>query len=110
MFHEDSCTLYEIRAPVDEQFGCSTAEGALAVAPHLTEIATSRGEVSGEVEKQSPMAVLLFQEAIRRGLQLRTKSAALFKRGQCSFVQKARGAAFGGADLGKSFFFLHCNW
>lgn len=102
MFHEDSCTLYEIKAPVDDQFGCSSPANSLALAPHLTAIMEAKGmSVASDIEKQSPMAVLLFQEAVRRSLVLRTKSTALFKRGQCSFVQKAREAASGGADLGE---------
>jgi hypothetical protein len=101
MFHEDSCTLYEIRAPVADQFGCTADAQSLAVAPHLTEIMNKKGEVSTDIEQKSPMTVLLFQEAIRRKLTLRTKSTALFKRGQCSFVQKAITSATGGADLGK---------
>lgn len=99
MFHEESCTLYEIRAPGEDQFGCDSPDGSLGVAPHLLEIAKTSGHVSSELEKMSPMGVLLFQEAIRRSITLRTKSTALFKRGQCSFVQKARVAAGGGADL-----------
>jgi hypothetical protein len=108
MFHEDSCTLYEIRAPGQDQFGCAAAANSLAVAPHLTQITAARGEgLSSEVEMKSPMAVLLFQEAIRRALVLRTKSTALFKRGQCSFVQKAKVSAAGGADLGNEWLFLY---
>ena len=107
MFHEDSCTLYEVKAPVDGQFGCDAAEGTLAVAPHLKEITNLKGmDVPEDMEKRSPMAVLLFQEAIRRSITLKTKSTALFKRGQCSFVQKARVAAIGGADLGQYQIFL----
>jgi hypothetical protein len=109
MFHEDSCTLYEIRAPVADQFGCTADAQSLAVAPHLTEIMNKKGEVSTDVEQKSPMAVLLFQEAIRRKLTLRTKSTALFKRGQCSFVQKAITSATGGADLGKFYEIMFCS-
>ena len=56
MFHEESCTLYEIRAPGEDQFGCDSPDGSLGVAPHLLEIAKTSGHVSSELEKMSPWA------------------------------------------------------
>jgi hypothetical protein len=99
IFHEDSCTFYAIQTPKD-QFGCDVAEGSYALSDASEEIMRSKGKVTEELERVSPMQVLLAQEAEKRGLTVKVKSLSLLKRGTCTFVQKAKLLGTGKASIG----------
>ena len=99
IFHEDSCTFYSMQTPPD-QFGCDVAEGGYALHPWSEEVVRTKGHVSEEVERASPMQVLLAREAAKRGLSIKVKSLSLLKRGTCTFVQKARQLNHGRASIG----------
>lgn len=99
IFHEDSCTFYSIQTPKD-QFGCEVSEGSYALSAASDEIIRSKGKVSMDLERSSPMQVLLAREAEKRGLQVKVKSLSLLKRGTCTFVQKAKLLGTGNASIG----------
>lgn len=100
LVNKDVCPIFYIRAPRGEQFGCDTSTEEYSVPSYIEEIVSKNGEVSIDMEKASPMTVLMVKEAKKRNIVLKPKSLGLVKRGICTFPHKSRQFARGQADVG----------
>lgn len=97
------CPVYRLKAAV-EASGCKQEEGEfeLPLEVHRMMEAGLGGqpETGWETEQVSTMFSLLIQESRSRNLFVEPRSLAIVKRGECTFVEKARGMMKAGAAAG----------
>ena len=98
----DECPLYLLRAPAD-QFGCSVNKSEYGIPKNVSDIIGQRGYVDIDMEIQSPMLAMMVQEAHRRDIHMRVKSMSVMRRGECTFVEKAKTVAMLEADAGSCY-------
>ena len=94
------CPIYLLRAPTD-QFGCAVNETEYGLPKNVSDIIGQRGYVDVDLEVKSPMVAMMVQEGYKRDIQLTVRSMSIMRRGQCTFVEKAKLAAMLGSDSGK---------
>ena len=95
----DECPLYLLRAPAD-QFGCTVNKSEYGIPKNVSDIIGQRGYVDIDLEMQSPMIAMMVQEGYKRDIHLRVKSMSVMRRGECTFVEKAKTVAMLEADAG----------
>lgn len=96
----DFCPIYRVKTPFDDIFGCKMAEKELGLPEAFDTIVETQGFVDSNTEAASQFLVLVMQEARSRGVEVEVRSAALMKRGLCTFVEKSRLLAPAGSHLG----------
>ena len=103
----NSCPLF-LAISASDMFGCAAQENEFRLAPDVRTLlaivgAGSSGNhspVPPALEKKYPMLTLIAQEAVQRQVKFTLYSAALVKRGLCTFVEKANSFSKNGAKLG----------
>ena len=67
---------------------------------NISDIIGQRGYVDYDLEVLSPMVAMMVQEAHKRDVRLKVKSMSVMRRGECTFVEKAKTVAMLEGDAG----------
>ena len=70
---------------------------------NISDIIGQRGYVDYDLEVLSPMVAMMVQEAHKREIRLKVKSMSVMRRGECTFVEKAKTVAMLEGDAGMYF-------
>jgi hypothetical protein len=93
------CPIYKLKA-VEDSFGCNVKENDYALPDYYEEILDRNGFANEDVSNKAAFFSVLLQEAFSKRIHIEPRSAAIMKRGVCTFVEKAKKLSVGKAQLG----------
>eukprot|EP01040_Poterioochromonas_malhamensis_P010052 gene10052-10926_t len=96
---DGTCPIFRFKS-LEDPFGCTVVEDSYRFPSVYNDVIEKNGFVDEEIERESSFLSLLLQQSFIKRVKVEPRTAAIMKRGICTFIEKAKTLTRGGADLG----------